>query len=73
MYISFSALKIFSLLYKHRLIILNTSSDIIAAALSYHTEDIHIYSNSWSPPKKFGPLEDAMAKAIFHGATKVSI
>jgi hypothetical protein len=44
----------------------------MGAALSYHNEDIHIYSNSWSPPTKFGPLDDAMKNAIFHGATRVS-
>ena len=71
-FIPFSALKIFSLSHEYGMFKIHSTSDATAAALAYQTADIHIYSNSWSPKRKFEPLDLAMREAIRYGATVVS-
>ncbi|XP_060565981.1 neuroendocrine convertase 2-like [Ruditapes philippinarum] len=62
--------KVFWLLHEYHVFKVHTADDIIAAALTYGLEDIHIYSNSWSsPPTKFSPLGLGMREAILYGVT----
>ncbi|XP_053402242.1 proprotein convertase subtilisin/kexin type 6-like isoform X2 [Mercenaria mercenaria] len=64
------SLRIFSVTHEYHLFKLNTTSDVMAAGLAYRLEDIHIYSNIWSPSKSLEPLDMVTREAILHGATK---
>ncbi|XP_053402857.1 neuroendocrine convertase 2-like [Mercenaria mercenaria] len=63
-------LKIISVEHKYHKFKANTISDIIGRALAYGLQHIHVYSNSWSPPEKFEPLDMAIREAILYGVTK---
>ncbi|XP_045192100.2 neuroendocrine convertase 2-like isoform X2 [Mercenaria mercenaria] len=63
-------LKVFSVKLEYQQFKLFTTFDIIAAALAYRLQHIHIYSNSWAPPEKFEPLDLATREAILNGVTK---
>ncbi|XP_053402245.1 neuroendocrine convertase 2-like isoform X2 [Mercenaria mercenaria] len=63
-------LRVFSVTHEYYIFKLNTTSDVMAAGLAYRQQDIHIYSNSWSPSKSLEPLDMATREAIQQGATK---
>jgi hypothetical protein len=50
---------------------ISITSDVVAAGLAHAPQQIHIYSNSWSPTDKFEPLDLSMREAIHEGVMNV--
>ncbi|XP_060601854.1 neuroendocrine convertase 2-like isoform X2 [Ruditapes philippinarum] len=60
-------LKVFEVMERNHHFRISITSDVVAAGLAHAPQQIHIYSNSWSPTDKFEPLDLSMREAIHEG------